>query len=281
VYPFVPRPEEPAVLNPALAELVELARRQPVPRVGVTLEQVQVEHEGNKRRHRWMMGSMGAAAAALVVAFIGLSSKTASRESDSTAAQTQVASLERSATPQSSLRGAVPGASPVEVERAPIAVEEQPAAVAPESVEEVVAPQDVAEAPPAPMAVEQSTWNVRVGSTADTRRPDVRTTKTTSKRGASAAELARKADEAMAAGHRGEAIATLQTLARRYPRTAATKAGLLDLARLHGAAGNREQARCAYQTYLERWPTSRLRRDVERALDKLGGERTCRGLKPR
>ena len=97
----------------------------------------------------------------------------------------------------------------------------------------------------------------------------------------SALELARKAEAELGAGDRDGAIAVLQTLVRTHPRSGAARAGLLDLARLHKAAGQPDRARCAYELYLQRWPTSRLRDDVQSALDKLGEGRACRGLQPR
>lgn len=97
----------------------------------------------------------------------------------------------------------------------------------------------------------------------------------------SALELAREAEAELGAGDRDGAIAVLQTLVRTHPRSGAARAGLLDLARLHKAAGQPDRARCAYELYLQRWPTSRLRDDVQSALDKLGEGRACRGLQSR
>ena len=86
-----------------------------------------------------------------------------------------------------------------------------------------------------------------------------------------AAALARTAEQKMAAGDWTGAIEALESLVRKHPRSAAAKAGLLDLARLYRADGRSDRARCAYGTYLERWPGSRVQGEVEQALADLGG----------
>jgi hypothetical protein len=95
------------------------------------------------------------------------------------------------------------------------------------------------------------------------------------------AELARIAERELEGGDRAAAIKTLGKLVRKYPRSAAGQTGLLDLARLLKSAGRRDEARCAYATYLERWPRTGLRNEVERALTGLGEGTACRGLTPR
>lgn len=97
---------------------------------------------------------------------------------------------------------------------------------------------------------------------------------------ASAAALARRADEQMKAGQRAAAIETLERLVEGHPRSAAARTGLLDLARLRRQVGQADGARCAYAAYLRRWPSSTLRVEIQRELDRLGPGRACRGIQP-
>ncbi len=94
-----------------------------------------------------------------------------------------------------------------------------------------------------------------------------------------AEELAEKAEQRLTAGDRKGAIKHLGQLVRKYPRSGAARTGLLDLARLLKADGQKAEARCAYQEFLHRHPRSPVTDEVERALDKLG-DGQCRGLKP-
>jgi hypothetical protein len=99
--------------------------------------------------------------------------------------------------------------------------------------------------------------------------------------GPSPGELAREAEELMAAGDRQGAIRTLRRLVTRHGRSAAAQAGLIDLGRLLKAAGQTDAARCAYGLFLARWPAHALAGDVTRARSALGDGPTCDGLRPR
>lgn len=96
----------------------------------------------------------------------------------------------------------------------------------------------------------------------------------------SASMLAARAESEMASGDRAAAIQTLTKLARLHPRASETRTGLVDLARLRTAAGDRDHARCAYELALERWPNASIATDIRRALDRLGEGRACKGLRP-
>lgn len=96
----------------------------------------------------------------------------------------------------------------------------------------------------------------------------------------SAAELARSAEQALAAGKRVEAVTLYRQLIRKHPRASQTRAAVLDLARLLRVGGQTDEARCAYRLYLERWPDSSVRAEVEAQLDRLGEGPRCRGLSP-
>jgi hypothetical protein len=95
-----------------------------------------------------------------------------------------------------------------------------------------------------------------------------------------AAELARSAEQALAAGKRDEAVSIYRQLVRKHPRASQTRAAVLDLARLLRVGGQADEARCAYRLYLERWPESTVRAEVESQLDRLGPGPRCRGLSP-
>ncbi len=96
-----------------------------------------------------------------------------------------------------------------------------------------------------------------------------------------AAELAREVERKLSKGDRDAALAGLRQLIKKYPRSTQARTGLLDLALLERTSGNRDAARCAYQLFLERWPESSLRGEVETQLERLGEGRSCRGLDPR
>jgi hypothetical protein len=95
------------------------------------------------------------------------------------------------------------------------------------------------------------------------------------------AALAREAEALLAAGDRTGAIRTLRRLVTRHGRSAAAQGGLIDLGRLLKAAGQPDEARCAYGLFLERWPGHALAGDVTRARAALGDGPACDGLHPR
>ncbi len=95
-----------------------------------------------------------------------------------------------------------------------------------------------------------------------------------------AAELARAAEQRLAAGQRDQAVAIYRQLVRKHPRASQTRGAVLDLARLLRAAGRKDEARCAYHLYVERWPNSAVRSEVESQLERLGAGPDCRGLRP-
>ena len=96
----------------------------------------------------------------------------------------------------------------------------------------------------------------------------------------SAATLAREAEAHLEAGDHDEAIALLRQLVDSHPRAGLARTGLLDLAHLLRKARRRDEARCAYALYLERWPDSPVEPEVERQLERLRGKVECEGLDP-
>lgn len=80
------------------------------------------------------------------------------------------------------------------------------------------------------------------------------------------------------AGKREQAVEIYRQLARKHPRASQTRTAVLDLARLLGADEHMDEARCAYQLYLQRWPESSVRGEVESRLERLGDGPGCRGL---
>jgi hypothetical protein len=97
----------------------------------------------------------------------------------------------------------------------------------------------------------------------------------------SATELAREAELLLAAGKSDKAATVLRRLILAHPKANQTRIALLDLARLLRNAHHHDEARCAYQLYLRRWPSSTLDGEVRTQLDRLGPGRNCRGLDPR
>ncbi len=97
----------------------------------------------------------------------------------------------------------------------------------------------------------------------------------------SATELARKAERQLIAGSREQAIATLRKLVRKYPQTPQARTALMDLAAQEKLAGDADRARCAYQLYVEQWPHSAVRAEIDERLATLGEGPACRGLDPR
>ena len=92
--------------------------------------------------------------------------------------------------------------------------------------------------------------------------------------------LAAEAEAHLAAGDRAQAIASLRRLVTTYPRSATARTGLIDLGRLLEASGRKDEARCAYAVFLERWPGHALSGDVSRASTALGEGPACKGLRP-
>ncbi|PRQ02482.1 hypothetical protein ENSA5_23000 [Enhygromyxa salina] len=97
----------------------------------------------------------------------------------------------------------------------------------------------------------------------------------------SAAVLAREADSLLVAGKRDEAIGVLRRLVLEHPHASQTRAAVLDLGRLLRNAKRGDEARCAYELYLHRWPGSAVEGEVHSLLEGLGPGRDCRGLTPR
>ena len=97
----------------------------------------------------------------------------------------------------------------------------------------------------------------------------------------SADVLAREAEAHLLAGRRRQAIKSLRRLVSSHPRSSATPAALIDLGRLLERVGRHDEARCAYATFMVRWPQHNLLGDVRRAHDALGDGLDCRGLRPR
>lgn len=97
----------------------------------------------------------------------------------------------------------------------------------------------------------------------------------------SAAALAREADSLLAAGKRDEAISVLRRLVNAHAHASQTRAAVLDIARLLRNARREDEARCAYELYLRRWPGSAVEGEIRSQLERLGPGRDCRGLAPR
>lgn len=239
------RDDAPVVTSPALAVLVERARAQTLPPLRTTAASVRAAAM-HRRQRRTMWTGVGLLAAAAIVLAIGLRGRLLDREE----VERRDAAAMASEPPAPATVETREPASATARSIAPAPVEPAPESTVPESPAPIVAPPpDIVPAP-------------------RTERPG-------------AAELARQAERAMAEHRRGDAIAALTQLVRLHGHTATGRTGLLDLARLLRDAGRRDEARCAYRSWIERWPGDDMRGDVDRALAALGEGPSCRGLRPR
>ncbi len=234
---------EPAVTSPELAALVERARAQTLPPLLTTVASVRAAAM-HRRQRRSMWAGVGLLAAAVGVLALGLRGRQVDRRSAASPAGAAMSS-------EAPLTGE---ASAPNVPSERTAAPAQPAEI--ELPAQSQTP-SVGLRPTAP-----------VGPTA---RKPVPT---------SADELVRLAEVAMAENRRGDAIAVLTQLVRSHGASPAARTALLDLGRLLRDAGRRDEARCAYRSWVARWPGDGMRADVERALDALGDGPACRGLRP-
>ena len=268
---------EPPVDNPQLRALVELARKQPDPIVRTTVDDVRrgVQREQASARRGWVYGGVLAAAASLLAWFaVGpASSNRATSERDGVAAERTVDERARGGEADV-VDGARGGAKAVGTSRAitpQLVPEDTPT---PEGDAAADASADAEDASPGQDAFAEEATAPDAADDHGAAEP------TPSVDRPSAAELSREAEAALASGDRNEAIRILTKLVRMYPRAAQTGAGLVDLGRLLRQSGRNDRARCAYETYLARFPSAALRPEVEHALTKLGAGPKCRGLRP-
>jgi hypothetical protein len=236
--------DDPVVVQPDLAELVELARNQRVPTLRTTASMVSTHAAAHARRRRtWLaVAGVGALAAALLVSFGPRILDRRDDDAPSSAVHDDV-------TPptEGDAQVGVPEPAP-EPERSHAMVPAPPVeAPAVSSVPEIETPLQQpkpADGPP------------------------------------TAAELARAAERSMAAGRRDETIRLLSQLVRRYPKSSPARAALFDLGRLLRASGRTDEARCAYRLLRQRWPGDAMRGEIDRVLKTLGDGPECRGLQP-
>jgi hypothetical protein len=305
----LPTAEEPAVRNPELARLVELARRQPTARLTVDADRVHAAWK-EQRARRWR--SVGLLVAAAVVGMVG-TSLVRDLKREPAASMTATTTVRTPTRVESSER------APVEHERVELADLATPETVA-TGVRVEPRSEDAAHTVLGPWTVEVaagvyemaapveavSSLHVRLGARTlvvepggmvrveggarpeavllsgeaawvdrDGRRTPLAIDRGKTPRRMDASTLARKAERLMAAGDRKGAIAAYRTLVDEYPRSPAARAGLLDLARLLKATGDADGARCAYAKLLERWPNNHLRPEIERELRRLGPGPAC------
>jgi hypothetical protein len=295
------------VRNPQLRALVELARAQQPPELGITVEDVWRRADAKRARtrgwHGWTVAGMVAMAAGLV-AWLVVSSPADVEETRPDASPAQASKVRDSGAADSGLaaqrspQDAVLEGSPTD-DATP---EPEPEPVL--ALAEGVVFEPLGDAAPATILaswrVEVAGGSYRVETPVDgdvleivvgprvtriepgsTLTFDASLHADTTPEPLTAGELARQAEQAMATGRRAEAIRALTKLARKHPYSPQARAGLVDLARLHKADGAWDRARCAYQLYLDRFPGASLRPEVERALYKLGEGKACSGLTPR
>lgn len=242
---FRPDPNESAVTQPDLAALVELARAQRVPTVRVaTATLVAAVAERRASRMRWTAAGAVIAVAAAWLLWVAIDRRAWIESSEATLEEAPRV-----------LDGSRDGGETRE--RAP----EPPAKAV------VVEPPQIEPPPveaPAPVALPPEDLD-------DSKAPITTL---------DAGELARRAEKAMAAKRRDEAITLLSTLVRKFPKAAEAKTALLDLGRLLRDVGRPDHARCAYQLLVQRWPSEAKTPEITRVLASLGDGPKCRGLKP-
>jgi hypothetical protein len=236
--------DRPSVEHPQLRALVELARAQRLPTLRTELPMIRAGVA--RRRHARARGVVFATVLAAAAVLLAWSLRQRGVELDARVRGEQAERVlddpDGGVAIEPPHRDAAPRALPTEVPTP--SVEPEPTEVVPETR-------------PAPVPGEP------------TRKPVL-----------DAAALARQAEQAMAEQRRGDAIRALVTLVRRYPRSSAARAALLDLGRLLRADGRRDEARCAYRQLVKRWPTDPMRTEIDRALASLGDGPACRGLQP-
>ncbi len=296
-------------LHPQLAALVRAAQRQPEPPVSVRFEDVQ-----RAASRRWQRGAVALAlAAGLAGLFVwamreGDPGSTASRGEVTEVARAQLLDEPGPFVPDAQPPTARPEPNPTTVAltgEARLEVLEQDAGlVVPEVVDglpTLLSPgrysirtgADALELPlgarvleiqaASEVVVDVGAEHVRfevVHGRASWQRAENADEPAAKAKGPSAKQLQAQAESALIRGDRTEAIATLRTLVRKHPRSAASKAGLIDLARLEKAAGRMGRARCAYALFLERFPADARAPSVRTAAEPLGPAQ-CRGLEPR
>lgn len=98
--------------------------------------------------------------------------------------------------------------------------------------------------------------------------------------GPSAKQLATQAEAALLSGRLEESVRLLRQLVQSHPRGPATKAGLIDLARLEKRLGRPGRAHCAYALFSKRFPSDARTPSVRQADQSLGQAPRCRGLRP-
>jgi hypothetical protein len=295
-----------AVENPQLRALVELARAQRPPELRVTIEDVWRRGDAQRARGRGWIVAGAVAMAAGLAAFIAMSPGDAELvEAEAAPAQASKVvepAVESGQAPErEDDRSEIAKHDPIEPETSPIPEPEPEPELA---LAEGVVFEPLGDAAPASIlsrwSVEVAAGRYRVETPAGgavleifvgpriTRiEPGSKLTFDASRghgvevEEPTAGELAQQAEHAMAEGRRGDAIRALTKLVRRHPQSAQARAGLVDLARLHKSDGAWDRARCAYQLYLDRFPSASLRPEVERALYKLGEGKACNGLAPK
>lgn len=302
--------------NHALAELVTRARAVPSPTVNVTVADVAAEVRARSVARRWPVVAVFATAAAALVLFLG---STRADKADAAPCRPAVAAAQRTAVQDPARpfvnvpRNAGAAASgPSDEALEPPLVDHEP------DVVRVARGITIAtESGPEPVVVStwraevaggvyrivvaadvESTFYVKHGQRTLDIEPDSSVTvndgELTVAHGharwheekseasvPTASALAAQAERAITRGDRPAAILSLTTLARKHPRAAETRTGLVDLARLRAASGDPDRARCAYALALRRWPNASISTDIRHALKRLGDGTGCRGLRPR
>lgn len=303
-------PHEPAVTSPALRRLVDAARAADPPPVRVTADAVFAGFEARRRaRGRAVLGLVAAAAAAVALVWarpwapagtgaIGQVAQDMSDEPFAGAPAPRTPAPPALASAVRVVAEAGPPPAPLgpweltlgpgryELSVDPHAGPDVLRARTPDGVVEVTHGRVIVTVAGTKTEVALktgvATWVAADGTRSQLAPADVPGDSSVAPASEGPAELARRAEDQLAAGKREAAAATLRQLVTAHPTSAQAHTGLLDLARLLKADGRTDEARCAYSLYLARYPgKEQLADEVRRALDRLGEGPACRGLRPR
>lgn len=278
--------------------MIRAAREQPAPRVSVRVEDIRAAASARTSTRWW--GGLAAAAVVAISAWAVLGrapEQTVGPTEDSPvvaqADEPVVVAPEQVRAQQKPDAGAVPPASVADIERlggAPEpATDSEGGVVLADGryriqttetsmvvrvvgrVLEISAATDVV----VDAGVEHSSFRIVKGA-AKWSKPEARPAEP----GPDARLLASRAEAALLSGRHEQAVRLLRQLVQAHPRGPATKAGLLDLARLEKRLGRDERAHCAYVLFSKRFPTDARTPTVRRADHALGRTARCRGLRP-
>lgn len=296
-HPFDPAPPP---RSPGLEAMIRAAREQSTPVVTVQVDDIRAAASA-RNTVRWWGGL--AAAAVVAISIWAVQPRAPAQTNDPSAVLSRVASAEEAVVPPT-------GQSPAE--EGPVISDAQPLSSSVASIEPLEGAEEPAPSEGGIVALSSGRYRIQTTDAAtvvlvvgrvlqvsaashivvDARvehssfrvvKGDAKWSKpeaTPVEPGPGAKQLATEAEAALLSGRIEEAVRLLRKLVQAHPRGPATKAGLIDLARLEKRLGRPERAHCAYALFSKRFPADARTPTVRRADDALGLTPRCRGLRP-